>query len=51
MMSDGHSTARALSLIEWVNEWITHAFGTLGFSHLFMLAEAELALIFEPMLY
>ena len=45
MMSDGHSTARSLSLIECLNEWITHPSGTLGFSHLFIAAEAELALL------
>ena len=51
MMSDGHSTARSLSLIECLNEWITHPSGTLGFSHLFMAAEAELALLDEARLY
>ena len=33
-MSDGHSTARSLSLIECLNEWITHPSGTLGLSQL-----------------
>ena len=47
MMSDGHSTARSLSLIECLNEWITHPSGTLGFSHLFIAAEAELVLLMK----
>ena len=51
MMSDGHSTARSLSRIECLNEWITHPSGTLGFSHLLIAAEAELALLVEPRLY
>ena len=51
MISDGHSTARNLSLIECLNEWITHPSGTLGFSHLLMAAEAELALLDEARLY
>ena len=51
MMSDGHSTARSLSLIECLNEWITHPSGTFGFSHLLIAAEAELALLVEPRLY
>ena len=51
MMSDGHSTARSLSLIECLNEWITHPSGTLAFSHLFIAAEAELALLVEARLY
>ena len=50
-MSDGHSTARSLSLIECLNEWITHPSGTLGFSHLLIAADAELALLVEPRLY
>ena len=44
-MSDGHSTARSLSRIECLNEWITHPSGTLYFSQLLMAAEAELALL------
>jgi hypothetical protein len=51
IMSVGHSTARSLSRSECLNEWITHPSGTLGFSHLFMAAEAELALLDEPRLY
>ena len=50
-MSDGHSTALSLSRIECLNEWITHPTGTLGFSHLFMAAEAKLASLDEPRLY
>ena len=45
MMSDGHSTARSLSRMECLNEWITHPSGTLGFSHLLIAAEAEFALV------
>jgi hypothetical protein len=44
MMSDGHSTARSLSLIEFLNEWITHPSGTLGLNHLLIAADTELAL-------
>ena len=44
-MSDGHCTARSLSLKECLNEWITHPSGTLGFNHLLMAADAELALV------
>ena len=51
MISDGHSTAPSLSRIECLNEWIAHPPGTLGFSHLVMAAEAELALLDEPRLY
>ena len=51
IMSDGHSTARSLSRIECLNEWITHPSGTLGFSHLLITAEAELALLLKPRLY
>ena len=51
MMSDGHSTARSLSRMECLNEWITQLSGTLGFSHLLIAAEAELALLVEPRLY
>jgi len=50
-MSNGHLTARSLSRIECLNEWITHPSDYLGFSHLFMAAEAELALLGEPRLY
>ena len=51
MMSDGHSTARSLSLIECLNEWITHPSGVLGFSHLLIAADAELVLLNEARLY
>ena len=51
MMSDGHSTARSLSRMECLNEWMTQLSGTLGFSHLLIAAEAELALMDEPRLY
>ena len=51
MMSDGHSTARSLSRMECLNEWMTHPSGTLGFSHLLMAAEAELALLYEARFY
>ena len=51
MMSDGHSTARSLSLIECQNEWITHPSGTLDFNHLLIAADAELALLNEARLY
>ena len=50
-MSDGHSTARSLSRIECLKEWVTHPSGTIGFSHLLIAAEAELALLVEPRLY
>ena len=51
MISDGHSTARSLSRMECLNEWMTQLSGTLGFSHLLIAAEAELALLVEPRLY
>ena len=51
MISDGHSTARSLSRMECLNEWMTQLSGTLGFSHLLIAAEAELALLDEPRLY
>ena len=51
MMSDGHSTARSLSRMECLKEWMTHPSGTLGFNHLLIAAEAELALLEEPRLY
>ena len=51
MTSAGHSTARSLSRSECLNEWITYPSGTLGFSHLLMAAEAELALLEEPRFY
>ena len=51
MMSDGHSTARSLSRMECLNEWMTQLSGTLGFSHLLITAKAELALLEEPRLY
>ena len=44
-MSDGHCTARSLSLNECLKEWITHPSGTLGLSHLLIAADAELALV------
>jgi hypothetical protein len=37
--------------MECLSEWITHPSGTLGFSHLLIAAEAELALLLEPRLY
>jgi len=43
-MSDGHCIARSLSLSECLNEWTTQPTGTLGFNHLLMAADAELAL-------
>ena len=51
MMSDGHSTTRSLSRMECLNEWITYPSGTLGFSHLLIAVEAELAFLLEPRLY
>jgi hypothetical protein len=48
MMFDGHSTARSLSRMECLNEWMTQLSGTLGFSHLLIAAEAELTLLDEP---
>jgi hypothetical protein len=51
MMSDGHSTARSRSLIECLNERITHPSGTLDFNHLLIAADAELALLNEARLY
>ena len=50
-MPDGQSTARSLFRSECLNELVTHPSGTLGFGHLFMAAEAELALLDEPRLY
>ena len=51
MMSDEHSTARSLARSECLNGWMTQLFGTLGFNHLVMAAEAELALLTEPRFY
>ena len=44
-MSDGHCTARSLSLRLCLKEWITHPSGTLGLNHLLIAADAELALV------
>ena len=49
--SAGHSTSLSRSLRLCRNEWITQPCGTLGFSHLLIAAEAELALLDEPRLY
>jgi len=43
-MSDGHRTARSLSLRLCLKLCITHPSGTLGFNHLLIAADAELAL-------
>jgi hypothetical protein len=37
--------------MECLNEWMTQLSGTLGFNHLLIAAEAELALLEEPRLY
>ena len=44
-MSDGHCTARSLSRNECLKLCITHPSGTLGFNHLLIAADAELALV------
>ena len=50
-MSDGHCTALSLSRSECLKLCITHPSGTLGFNHLLIAADAELALVEEVVLY
>ena len=51
MISAGHSTARSLSRMECLKEWITQLSGTLGFNHLFRAALAEFELHFCSLQY
>ena len=51
MTSAGHSTSLSRSLKLCRNEWITQPCGTLGFSHLFNAALAELALHLASLQY
>ena len=45
IISEGQETALSLSRSECLKECITHPSGTLGFSHLLMAADAELAFV------
>ena len=50
-MSVGNTTSRTLSVIECLDEWITHPAITSGFNQFFMAVEAELTELDELHLY